>query len=102
MSKVADHLHRYKKVNLGTDGKKYEVYRCQKPACSHYISLTLAEGKLCECNRCHEPMIIGKVQLNGSSGRAMSRPHCNECVQKKRDKNAEAIAAYIAGTTVKD
>lgn len=97
MAKLADHLHRYRKVNLGGDGKKYEVYKCSKPACSHYVPLHLAEGKLCECNRCHEPMIIGKVQLNGSSGRAMARPHCNDCVQKKGNNDAAAIAAYIAG-----
>lgn len=97
MAKTSDHLHRYKKVNLGSGDKKYEVYRCVKPACNHYIALALAEGKLCECNRCHEPMIIGKVQLNGSSGRAMARPHCNECVEKKVDPNAKAIADYLAG-----
>lgn len=102
MAKIADHLHRYRKVNIGTKEKKYEVYRCQKPACSHYVPLALAEGKLCECNRCHEPMIIGKVQLNGSSGRAMARPHCNTCVEKKVDPNVKALADYISGTQGKN
>lgn len=97
MSKLADHLHRYKKVNLGANGKTYEVYKCLIPTCPHYVPLHLAEGKLCECNRCKEPMLIGKVQLNGSSGKAMAKPHCNNCVKKKKDVlgDAEALAAFI-------
>ncbi len=100
MSRIADHLHRYKRVNLASDGSKYEVYKCVKPACPHYVPLKLAEGKLCECNRCHEPMIIGKVQLNGSSGKSMARPHCNDCVQKKVDANAKALAEFIASNKI--
>lgn len=97
-SRVANHLHRYKKVNLSRQrGKEYFVYRCMKPACSHYVPITIAEGKLCECNRCGEPMIIGKTQLYGSHGEAMTKPHCSNCVERKvvdADK-AAAIAAFL-------
>ena len=60
---VANHLHRYKRKNIGVDGKIFLVYVCTKPACSHYIRVDLAEGRLCECNICHETMIINKTVL---------------------------------------
>lgn len=63
MAKIPNHLHRYKKVNLGRDGKEYFVYKCTKPVCPHYVPIELSLGKLCECNRCGEPMIIDKVTL---------------------------------------
>lgn len=97
MTKIANHLHRYKKINIGSKSKPYFVYRCQKPACSHYVPIHLAEGKLCECNRCGEPMILGKIQLNGSSGKPLARPHCNNCIQKKENTNVDAIAEFLRG-----
>lgn len=95
MSKVANHLHRYKKINLGTRSKPYFVYRCQKPACSHYVPMHLAEGKLCECNRCSEPMILGKIQMTRSHGGPMTKPHCNTCVQRKESANVAALAEFL-------
>lgn len=98
-SKLANHLHKYKKLNLGRDGKEYLVYRCMKPACSHYIPIAMAEGKLCECNRCGEPFIITKVQLTGSSMKPMAKPHCNDCIDRKKvkDDDVAAIAAFLEG-----
>jgi hypothetical protein len=96
-SRVANHLHRYKKINLGENGKDYFVYKCMKPACSHYIPINLAEGKLCECNKCGEPMILSKAILTHSSGKPMTKPHCGSCVKRRRDKDVEAIAAFLAG-----
>lgn len=94
-SNVANHLHRYKKVNLSRKpGEKYFVYRCMKPACSHYIPMHLAEGKLCECNRCGDPIILGKFQLQGSSNQALTLPHCVECT--KRKKTNDAIVSTVA------
>lgn len=99
MSKtVAKHVHRYKKVNLGNNGKDYFVYKCQKPACSHYVSFALAEGKLCECNRCYEPMIITKATLTHSNGKKpMALPHCGDCVKRKKSDALDAIAAFLEG-----
>lgn len=99
MSKVANHLHRYKKTNLGTKSKPYWVYRCMKPACSHYIPITTAEGRLIECNRCHEPMIYGKKQMYGSHGKPMAQPHCDNCIQRKVSKDVAALANFLGQKT---
>ena len=100
-SKVANHLHRYKKQNLSaTAGKEYLVYKCVKPACSHYLPMNLAEGKLCECNRCGEPMIITKATLTHSGNKPMAKPHCQGCIKRKNEKDVAAIAEFIAGTKV--
>jgi len=100
--KLANHIHKYKKIDLGTD-KEYLVYKCMHPACSHYIPIALAEGKLCECNRCGEPMIITKVTLNGSNGGPMAKPHCNDCIERKKvkDEDVAAIAAFLSGNETK-
>lgn len=93
MAKTPNHLHRYKKVNLGQNGKEYLVYRCMKPACNHYLPVHLTEGKLCECNRCGSPMVISKFTLQGSSSRALTRPHCVDCTKSKESKKVEELAA---------
>lgn len=92
--KPPNHLHRYRKTNLSKRGT-YIVYKCQKPTCSHYIPIELAEGKLCECNRCHEPMVITKVQLNGSSGKPMAKPHCNNCIKRKNADEVKKFAEIL-------
>ena len=95
-SGAANHLHRYKKVNLSQDkNKPYFVYKCTK-ACTHYIAVALAEGVLCECNRCHQPMMIGKLQLYGTNGRAMTLPHCQSCVRPRKKKDTEDDVAAIS------
>lgn len=92
---VANHLHRYKKVNIGANGKVFYVYKCMKPACSHYIRIDLAEGKLCECNRCGEPFIIGRETLTKSSGKPMALPHCLDCIKRKVRQHVEAITEFL-------
>jgi hypothetical protein len=95
MSKVANHLHRYKKVDIGRNGNSFPVYKCMKPACSHYIRVDLAEGKLNECNRSKEPMIITKATLVHSGGKPMAKPHCNNCVKRKKDTTFDSHADFI-------
>src|SRR5215203_2315190 len=97
MAKIPDHLHKYKKVNIGTDGTVYYVYRCMVPTCTHYTPVHLAENKLCACNRCGDPMLFTKVVLNGSSGKAMTKPHCPDCVKPRKDKTKDvaAIAEFL-------
>lgn len=97
MNKVANHIHRYKKVDIGSNGKEFLVYKCMKPACSHYIPMKLAENKMCECNKCGELMIITKATLRHSSGKPMAKPHCGNCIKRKRDKDVEAIADFLSG-----
>jgi hypothetical protein len=99
MSKPANHLHKYKKVNLSETDKPYLVYKCLKPACSHYVPVKLSEGKLCECNRCGEPMIITKSVLTHSNNKPMARPHCSDCI-KRRKEDVAAIAEFITGIKV--
>lgn len=101
-SKAANHLHRYKKVNLAKNGKEYWVYRCTKPACSHYIPIDLAEGRLCECNRCGEAMIIGRETMTKSSGRPMTLPHCGNCIKRKKDYDVDTIQEFLDGVKVTD
>ena len=101
MAKTPNHLHRYKLVDLGRKGKPYLVYRCMKPACNHYIPVTMSEGKLCECNRCEEPMIINRAVLNGhNNGKPMTRPHCLACTKSKKVKKSDvdAIAEFLKQT----
>lgn len=90
--RVANHLHRYKKVNLGND-EDYFVYRCMKPACSHYLAVKLVENKLCECNRCHEAMVMTKEAMQ------LTKPHCADCVKRKASKDVEALSKFLSGTT---
>lgn len=100
MTKKVNHLHKYKKFNLGMNGKDYFVYKCMIVDCSHYVPVQLAEGKLCECNRCGDTMVITKVQLKGSVHRAMSRPHCLTCIKRRTSPDVEAISEFLAGTKV--
>ncbi len=97
-NRVANHLHRYKKVNIARDGKEFLVYKCVKPACSHYIRIDLAEGKLCECNKCGEAMIIGKITLTQSGGKPMTKPHCLNCIKRKKVPDVEAITEFLDGS----
>lgn len=100
MSKgVSNHLHRYKKVNLGQNGKDYFVYKCMKPACSHYAPMHLVEGKLCECNRCGEAMIITKFTLTASGRKPMARPHCGDCTKRKKADDVELIKEFLEKVT---
>lgn len=100
MAKIPNHLHRYKKLDLSrTPGKEYLVYQCTKPTCSHYIPIERAEGRLCECNRCGEPMVITKQVLTGSNKKPMAKPHCPDCVKRKKGTtdNVAAISEFLAG-----
>lgn len=92
-SKVANHLHRYEKVNIGSE-KKFFVFKCMRPACSHYIPMKLAFNKLCECNRCKEPMIMTKEAMQ------LRKPHCANCVKRKASKDVEAISQFLEGNKV--
>lgn len=97
--KTQNHLHKYKRVNIATrGGKPYYVFKCIKPTCNHYIPVNLSEGKLCECNRCGLPMLITKAVLSGSSGRSLSKPHCLDCVKRKKMPDVTAIAEFLSKT----
>lgn len=92
--RAPNHLHKYKKVNIGRNGNDFLVFKCQRPACQHYIRVDLAEGKLCECNRCAEPMILTKAAM------VLTKPHCTNCVKRKKPADVEAITEFLAGTKI--
>lgn len=94
--KAANHVHKYKKFNLGQNGRDYLVYKCMKADCTHYVPILLAEGKIAECNRCETPFIISKLQLTGSHGKAMTRPHCVDCIKRKKSADVDAITQFLA------
>lgn len=94
-SKVANHLHRYKKVDIGSINKPFLVYKCMKPACSHYIRMDLAEGKICECNSCNEPMLITKQVLRHSGNKPATKPKCPKCIKRKNNAEVEALAKFL-------
>jgi hypothetical protein len=102
MAKVPNHIHKYRKVNLGGNGKKYLVYRCMKPGCSHYIPCMMAEGKLAECYRCHMPFVITRPMLYHSGGEPMAKLHCNNCTKRKKpdvvEMDIDAVADFLEGT----
>lgn len=89
----ANHLHKYKKVNISRDKKPFIVFKCVLPVCSHYIAFKLAEGKLCACNRCGEMMLLTKASMQ------LTKPHCSSCVKRKKP-NVEVIAEYLSGTKI--
>ena len=77
------HIHKYKKVDIGrkngpNDRKKFLVFKCMLPDCTHYIDWKLAEGKTCLCNRCSNPMILTKAAMD------LTLPHCQGCTKRKK------------------
>ena len=46
--------HYYRRVRMGKD-KKYVVFRCILPNCSHYVPKELAIGRQAVCWKCHRP-----------------------------------------------
>ena len=74
----AKHTHKYRKINIGKE-KKYEVFRCEIPNCTHYLPVKMAEGKVCLCNRCGNVMSLDKEAIQ------LARPHCKDCIIRKKE-----------------
>jgi late competence protein required for DNA uptake (superfamily II DNA/RNA helicase) len=88
-SRAVNHVHRYHRTDIGSFNKKYLVFRCVKPTCTHYIPMHLAEGKLCECNRCGETMILDRSSIQ------LAKPHCTNCVKRKKLADVSTISEYL-------
>jgi|SRR5215471_1182565 len=100
--KQDDHIHKYKKFNMRSHDKTkepYWIYKCIKPTCNHYVTVDKSEGRLCECWRCGEPMVISKTVLTGSSMKPMTKPHCPDCLKRKKvsKDDVAAIADFLSG-----
>lgn len=89
------HIHLYKRVDIGSSTydrktrtytkKKYLVFKCQKPGCSHYKQRKLLINEIAECNRCSEPFVLTRASLN------LAKPHCADCIQVKVDDAAISL-----------
>ncbi len=74
MTKKIDHIHKYQRTTLGR--RKYPIYRCMTPGCTHYVDATLILNRICECWRCGKAMVIGKYAAR------LAKPHCDDCIKK--------------------
>jgi hypothetical protein len=94
---VPKHLHLYKRVDLRPKWKQIKnpdlppflVFRCQKPACMHWIEVSLALNKICECNVCHNPMILDKETIK------KARPRCSDCIVRKTKKEVTDLSELL-------
>lgn len=85
--KKPNHLHKFKKVILGTN--KFEVFRCLIPGCSYYINVDLAENAICQCNRCGDPMILDKTAM------VRVKPHCIDCTRSPRNVKFKEVSQLM-------
>ncbi len=76
MAKQPDHLHKYQRTTLGS--KKFLIYRCMIPGCTHYVDAKLILNRICECWRCSNAMVINKYASQ------LAKPHCDDCIEKQR------------------
>lgn len=91
--KKADHIHKYKKVDIGAYGKPpYLVYKCIKPGCTHYVPVSQSLNLIAECNRCHDAFVMSKAT------QLLALPHCMKCTKHKKGKedNVESVAEYLS------
>lgn len=71
---MEDHeVHKYERVRLGDKG--FQVYKCVKPNCAHYLRMELVFGKLTICWRCGREVVMTKPMAK------MKKPHCLGCTR---------------------
>ena len=92
---MSKHLHKFRRVNIGKDGKQYFVMRCTKPECRYYVAMNtklsapLLKDTLAECNRCGDRFILDKRALR------MTEPCCEDCVKKKVDPKVKEAENFF-------
>lgn len=74
--------HKYQRARLG---KKYVIYRCMLPNCTHYVSEDLLQNRVAICWRCEEPFQITAELAT------LARPHCKACTKTKKIKRTETF-----------
>lgn len=85
--------HLYERVAYGVKG--YQVFRCQVPNCSHFMSpMSLVENKISQCwlhykDVCEGSVIITKDML--IPGREVKQPACESCRQYRTDLKMDEI-----------
>ena len=93
------HVHKYKRINLGKRGREFMVYRCVTSGCTHHIRTDMSHGVEALCWKCGIP-------FNIDARKRLAKPHCSACVTSKATKDtrktkhaAERLAneLYIGG-----
>ena len=81
-------IHKYERTKLG---KKYIIFRCMIPNCSHYIPESLIKGRISICWRCGEQFVIDREAAE------LARPHCKDCTKPKEvpDAFTDALGKLI-------
>lgn len=86
MSKKADHIHKYQRVNIGTT-KDYTVYRCMIDNCNHYLQPVLVINKETQCwGDCGGTLII----THEMASREIMKPTCRPCIEQRKERIALA------------
>ena len=76
---MTKHIHKYKKIDLSSKkNKRYPVWACQLPNCTHYTTKKQVIGNLCICWVCGETCIV----LKENDGQVRAKPHCPKCTKK--------------------
>lgn len=97
-----DHkIHMYKRYSVGA--KKWVIYRCMLPNCTHHVLPQMLVGRLSICYRCGEDFTCGEKDLN------RAQPHCEPCTNpdlspkgRKRVKvNTEAVSSILGNLGIK-
>lgn len=82
------HIHKYHRNFIGKD-KKYKIYECTLPGCTHYLDAKLIKGKMCLCHKCESPMVVGKKQLK------MAYVRCENCIEKKNKDKINNLEEFL-------
>lgn len=85
-SLIEEHIHKYMRVKLGDKG--FQVFKCMKAGCTHYVRAELVVGNYHECWRC------GVVMVMNQWSATFKKPHCRTCTRdyKKKKEQVEQVA----------
>lgn len=75
--KKYNHVHKYERTKMGD--KKWTVYRCIHPSCTHYVLPEMLVHREAKCHHCDTVFIIDKECSK------LARPSCDECRQKRAE-----------------
>lgn len=93
VTRVKEHLHRYKRVNISGFGKpKFYVYKCTKQGCSHFIQKPLVIGREAECGKCGNRFIMT------AEAATLAIPRCINCKQGRVAEDVSVAAATLLST----
>ncbi len=84
------HTHKYRRVRLGKN-KRYTVYRCVRPNCTHFIEEKLVLGRSTICWKCGAEFIMTEKTMK-------MKPNCpGGCKPLGHDEDIENLVRKIAG-----